>query len=161
MQRYWWSGDANKRGWPMVAWKTMCKPKREGGLGFRDLYSFNLALLGKQFWCFIKEPDSLVASVFRAKYFPNGDILHATLKDMSSFAWKGCFLRRMLCRFLMFQLLYVQRMSLVGAIMILDCIRYSPVIGGFQRRFHDNERKSKLWSIIAKLKILPKVRVFA
>ncbi|KAE8675718.1 hypothetical protein F3Y22_tig00111648pilonHSYRG00320 [Hibiscus syriacus] len=91
MQRYWWSGDANKRGWPMVAWKTMCKPKREGGLGFRDLYSFNLALLGKQFWCFIKEPDSLVASVFRAKYFPNGDILHATLKDMSSFAWKGLY----------------------------------------------------------------------
>ncbi|KAE8692116.1 hypothetical protein F3Y22_tig00110858pilonHSYRG00023 [Hibiscus syriacus] len=55
-------GDANRRGWPMVAWKTMCKPKREDGMGFWDLYSFNLALLGKQLWLFSKEDTMQILS---------------------------------------------------------------------------------------------------
>lgn len=31
-----------------VAWKTMCSSKFNGGLGFKDLYLFNLALQAKQ-----------------------------------------------------------------------------------------------------------------
>jgi hypothetical protein len=44
--------------------------KAQGGLGFRDLVIFNKALLAKQCWRLLKNPDSLVARILQAKYFP-------------------------------------------------------------------------------------------
>lgn len=45
---FWWnsSPEAHKIHW--LAWEKLCFPKDEGGLGFRNLYAFNLALLTKQ-----------------------------------------------------------------------------------------------------------------
>ncbi|KAA3470678.1 reverse transcriptase [Gossypium australe] len=44
----WWGGGERSRGWSMLAWDRMCFPNGMGGLGFRDLHLFNLALLGRQ-----------------------------------------------------------------------------------------------------------------
>lgn len=55
----------------------MCMPKEEGGLGFRDLKAFNLALLAKQGWRLQNESNSLVHRVFKAHYFLDGDFLSA------------------------------------------------------------------------------------
>lgn len=58
-------------------------------MGFRDLESFNLALLGKQVWRIIHFPNSLLSRVLKAKYFPNSDVLEAVPKGNASFTWKS------------------------------------------------------------------------
>jgi len=42
-------------------WEKLSAPKIHGGMSFKDLSAFNLAMLGKQGWKFIIEPESLVA----------------------------------------------------------------------------------------------------
>ncbi|KAL4339153.1 hypothetical protein GQ457_08G031640 [Hibiscus cannabinus] len=89
IRRFWWSGKGSTRGWPFVAWADLCQPKAAGGMAFKDLHLFNIALLGKQLWCLLSEPGSLLYRTFRAKYFPDGDLLHASVPACSSFSWKG------------------------------------------------------------------------
>lgn len=67
----------------------MCIPKRDGGMGFRDLHAFNLAMLAKQSSRLISNPDSLCARVLRAKYYPDGNLLKAGPKKGSSFTWQS------------------------------------------------------------------------
>jgi hypothetical protein len=71
------------------AWWKLCYPKREGGMGFRDFHSFNLAMLAKQIWRMTNDPESLCAKVLRAKYYSHGDILKAGPKAGSSFTWQS------------------------------------------------------------------------
>ena len=71
------------------AWWKMCIPKKNGGMGFRDLESFNLAMLSKTCWRLLAEPESLCAQVLRAKYYPTGDLLNCELKKGSSYTWQS------------------------------------------------------------------------
>ncbi|XP_048596484.1 uncharacterized mitochondrial protein AtMg00310-like [Brassica napus] len=88
LARFWWSSGENK-GMHWYSWKRVCLPKKEGGLGFRDLETFNQALLGKQVWRIMQNPNCLMARILQARYFPEGDILKATVKRKSSYAWKS------------------------------------------------------------------------
>lgn len=63
--------------------------KRNDGLGFRDLYGFNIALLGKHCWHFMNNPTSLVSRLFKAKYFPTTHVLKAAKGHGASFIWTG------------------------------------------------------------------------
>ena len=74
-----------------VDWKTMCKPKSQGGIGFKNLQAFNLALLAKQAWRILTNPSSLAARILKVKYFPFCDILHANLGGSPSFTWRSIF----------------------------------------------------------------------
>lgn len=68
---------------------TSFRSKKEGGLGYKDLHVFNLAMLAKQGWRLLVTPDSLCARVLKAKYFPDTDIFHATPKAGMSYAWRS------------------------------------------------------------------------
>lgn len=62
-------------------------PKNTGGMGFKNLYGFNLALLGKHCWNFINNPNTLVARLYKAGYFPRSHLLHAGQGSGPSFIW--------------------------------------------------------------------------
>jgi hypothetical protein len=68
--RYWWSNQDkdNKIHW--LSWEKLVKPKEEGGLGFSDIHTFNMAMLAKQGLRLIHHPNSLCAQALRVKYFP-------------------------------------------------------------------------------------------
>ncbi|XP_040994373.1 uncharacterized mitochondrial protein AtMg00310-like [Juglans microcarpa x Juglans regia] len=63
--------------------------KGKGCLGFRDLASFNLALLAKQAWKLLQSPYSLVAKIFKEKYFKNTSITEAKLGNAPSLIWRS------------------------------------------------------------------------
>lgn len=52
----------------MINWATVCKPKDEGGLGIRSTFDLNRALLAKQFWRILTEPNSLYSQILTSKY---------------------------------------------------------------------------------------------
>jgi hypothetical protein len=86
ISRYWWSQqDRNKIHW--LSWDLLSKPKYDEGLGFRDLYVLNIAMLAKQGWRLIHNPDSLCSQILRAKYFPNGNIFQAKANADISYTW--------------------------------------------------------------------------
>ena len=58
-------------------------------MGFRDLQAFNLAMLAKQGCQVLKEPSSLMVRVYKAKYFPNCDVLRASIGSNPSYAWRS------------------------------------------------------------------------
>lgn len=89
ISNYWWGDDDMQKIIHWATWWKMCIPKLKGGMGFRDLQSFNLALLAKQVWRLLCEPESLCARVLRAKYYPDGNLLNAKMKKGSSFTWQS------------------------------------------------------------------------
>lgn len=58
-------------------------------MGFRNFRDFNVAMLGKQVWRLATKPNSLVAKMYKAKYFSKTDILHATQGHNPSFIWRS------------------------------------------------------------------------
>ncbi|KAH1072393.1 hypothetical protein J1N35_024721 [Gossypium stocksii] len=70
-------------------WKSLCAPKEEGGMGFRNLNSFNVALLAKQGWHLLRNPNSLLARILKAKYFKDSDFLNSNLKYLPYLTWQS------------------------------------------------------------------------
>lgn len=87
---YWWSsGTGDRRGINWLSWNNVSMSKRKGGLGFRNLYGFNLALLAKHCWRFMQDPSALVSRVYKARYFHNSHPLRAVKGYNPSLIWSG------------------------------------------------------------------------
>ncbi|KAM0986200.1 hypothetical protein ACFX13_013659 [Malus domestica] len=72
--------------------------KGEGGMGFRNLNDFNLALLAKQCWRLIHEPDALLVKVLKARYFPHVSFFEARNGGRASWIWSSLLEGRELLR---------------------------------------------------------------
>lgn len=89
MVEYWWSSGTNKKKIAWVSWQRLCKRKEEGGMGFHDISGFNQALLAKQAWRILKNPDSLVARVLKSKYWKKGSFMECGEGTRPSYAWRS------------------------------------------------------------------------
>ena len=87
--RFWWAQQENENKMHWISWERLCSRKKKGGVGYRDLHLFNLAMLARQGWRLIVELDSLCAQVLRAKYYPNGDLLGVKEKSGISYSWRS------------------------------------------------------------------------
>uniref|UniRef100_A0A2N9HU09 Reverse transcriptase domain-containing protein n=1 Tax=Fagus sylvatica TaxID=28930 RepID=A0A2N9HU09_FAGSY len=87
--RYWWGQKKDERKLHWIKWDKLCTAKAEGGLGFRNLHSFNTALLAKQCWRLIHNTQSLFYRVFKARYFPSCSFTEAQMGSNPSFLWRS------------------------------------------------------------------------
>jgi hypothetical protein len=85
----WWGFKDGKRKMHWKSWDWLSSPKDLGGLGFRDMEIFNQAMLGRQCWRMITEPNSLCARVLKGRYFPNGDFWTALCPRSASYTWRS------------------------------------------------------------------------
>ena len=72
-----------------MSWSRLCKSKKMGGMGFRDLHAFNLALLAKQAWKLVQKTDSLFYRIYKARYFPTTTFLDAKMGHNPSYVWRS------------------------------------------------------------------------
>jgi hypothetical protein len=79
IRKLWWGCKNGERKTAWVSWKSMAMPKYCGGLGFRDIEIFNLALLAQQVWRILKDLNSLSARILKSVYFLETDILEAPI----------------------------------------------------------------------------------
>ena len=84
IRKFWWGYRGEQRKIHWVGWDKMCRPKGEGGMGFRELEKFNDSLLAKQIWCLAYNEESLFHKVFKAKFFPNCSIMECETLNKGS-----------------------------------------------------------------------------
>jgi hypothetical protein len=89
VSRFWWGHKNNQGRVHWMSWEKLGAPKNRGGMGFRDLEKFNMALLAKQGWRILINPNSLVARILKEKYFPREGFLEAKLGRCPSFVWSS------------------------------------------------------------------------
>jgi hypothetical protein len=90
MNSFWWGhlGNNNK-GIHWLSWEILSMHKTDGGMGFKSLHAFNLAMLGKQGWRVMNNQNIIIAKLFKARYFPHCDFLESKLGQNPSFVWRS------------------------------------------------------------------------
>jgi len=75
-----WGWGKEKSPIPWVNWEELCKPKEEGGLGFKDIRKFNSALIAKWRWRFISQEKGKWKEVLESKYGAELECPHISVK---------------------------------------------------------------------------------
>ena len=87
--KFFWSSSLDRKAMHWVSWEQLTTPKCKGGMGFRDMHQFNLAMLGKQGWRLLTQPDTLCSRVLKGRYFSEVDFMDATLPKSASKTWRA------------------------------------------------------------------------
>lgn len=89
MNRFWWVSDMDNKGIRWICWDKLCYPKKFGGMGFWRIREFNIAMLGKQAWRLLTEPQSFIAKLMQARYYPSRSFKKTRLRENLSYVWRS------------------------------------------------------------------------
>lgn len=70
-RKFFWQGNSKKRKYYLVKWSKVCKSKKKGGLGIKNLRKMNISLLIKWWWK-LENEDGLWQDIVKAKYLRAG-----------------------------------------------------------------------------------------
>lgn len=63
-----WGGNGESKKMAWIKWDDLCKNKKEGGLGIKNLQAFNKALLCKWIWRYLKKDNKLWKRVLSSRH---------------------------------------------------------------------------------------------
>lgn len=89
MRHFWWPSCKDKHKIPWIAWDKITESRKDGGLGIRDMLAFHKSLVAKQAWRLMTCPSSLLARVYKAKYYRKTEFMEARSYQTSSYAWRS------------------------------------------------------------------------
>ncbi|GJX12979.1 hypothetical protein Tco_0204737 [Tanacetum coccineum] len=86
------------KGKAKVSWENVCKPKKQGGLGLKDLYIWNKVLLAKHVWNIATKKDSLWVKWVHSMKLRGKNIWEISTDVNDSWGWKNLLCIRDLIR---------------------------------------------------------------
>ncbi|XP_024178363.1 uncharacterized protein LOC112184337 [Rosa chinensis] len=95
---FFWGDTNDKRKIHWRSWERLCLTKHEGGMGFKNIYAYNLAMLAKQGWRLVTNPNSLIARLYKTRYFPHCEFWLAELGEAPSFSWHSILADRLVLK---------------------------------------------------------------
>jgi hypothetical protein len=90
IRNFWWTGinnDPDHKPLCLAAWKNICTPTKEGGLGIRNLSAVNHALILSATWRIAENPQSPIHLILKSKYFNDTAIWRAKSNLPKSAFW--------------------------------------------------------------------------
>ena len=87
-----WTGDICRSKSALVAWKTVCLPKKEGGLGLLNIQISNNSFIAKQLWNIHQKQDSIWIRWIHHYYLHANSIWNVQIHKASSPLWKSIIL---------------------------------------------------------------------
>ncbi|XP_062081350.1 uncharacterized protein LOC133786265 [Humulus lupulus] len=83
-----WKAESKFLGPGLVGWETLCKSKREGGLGFRNVLEWNKEAIGNYIWAVATKQDNLWIKWVHHVYLGTADWWSYEAPSASSWYWK-------------------------------------------------------------------------
>jgi hypothetical protein len=77
-RKFFWQGGSLKKKYHLVQWGKICRSKKKGGLGIKNLRKFNVRLLCKCWWA-LENEDELWQDIVRLKYVKNSPTCQSLL----------------------------------------------------------------------------------
>jgi hypothetical protein len=87
---FFWQGGGTRKKYHLVRWQIICKSKKKGGLGIKDIGKMNISLLVKWWWK-LENESGLWQEIIKAKYLRNSLISSVNHRIDDSPVWKGSF----------------------------------------------------------------------
>jgi hypothetical protein len=83
---FFWQGGNTKKKYRLIKWDIICKSKKKGGLGIKNIRKMNLSLLCKWWWK-LENEEGLWQDLVKAKYLQNAGVGNVSHKMGDSPVW--------------------------------------------------------------------------